>query len=458
MIRRIGLIAAREFVTTVGNKRFLFGLLVMPAMIAIAGLVGPRIINARSPQIRGTVAVIDPTGQVLPDLRVALDPAIIAARRAENARRAVAQIAPGAAQAAASAAGSSTALAPIPALRVIERPPDSALEDAKTWLLAGAAENPDDRRLAVVAVNADAARRPEGKPDFGGYDLYVSSALDDNTEGIHHDALRQSLVSARVKAGNLDLPAFEATMRVDRPNSIIVAASGAQNRRTGLTRALPFIMVVLLFIGIMMGGQTLMTSTIEEKSSRVVEVLLAAVSPLELMAGKLFGQLGVGLLVMAIYVGLGLLALFQFAMLGLIDPPVVMYFFVFYLLSYLLFGALMSAIGAAVNQIADAQSLMGPVMLTLVTPYVLAPIISRAPNSTFAVAMSFVPPFNAFAIMARLTSYAPPPAWQVMLSIVASLAAAAAAIWFAGKVFKIGLLMHGKPPNFATLVRWARMA
>jgi len=161
------------------------------------------------------------------------------------------------------------------------------------------------------------------------------------------DALRQSLLNARLAASNLDQAVVEATMRVQRPASVIVAAGGEQRSQRGFTRVLPFIMGMLLFVGIMIGGQTLMTSTIEEKSSRVVEVLLAAVSPVELMAGKLLGQLGVGLLVMAVYVGLGILGLFQFAMLGLLDPMLVVYLTVFFLLSYLLFGALMSAIGAA---------------------------------------------------------------------------------------------------------------
>ena len=117
-------------------------------------------------------------------------------------------------------------------------------------------------------------------------------------------------------------------------------------------------------------------------------------SPFELMAGKLLGQLGVGLLAMAIYVGLGVLALFSFAMLGLLDPMLIVYLLVFFLITYLVFGALMMAIGAAVNQMADAQSLMGPVMILLMLPYMLSPMIGRAPNSTFSVAVSFIPPIN----------------------------------------------------------------
>jgi ABC-2 type transport system permease protein len=131
---------------------------------------------------------------------------------------------------------------------------------------------------------------------------------------------------------------------------------------------------------------------------------------------------------------------------------------VLYCLTYLVYGALMLAIGAAVNRLADAQSLMGPLMVLLVAPYVLVPLIGRAPNSTLSVAISFIPPINSFAMLARLASGTPPPLWQVFGSVAAGVAGACVTVWFAAKVFKIGLLMQGKPPNFGTLVRWARMA
>jgi ABC-2 type transport system permease protein len=201
-----------------------------------------------------------------------------------------------------------------------------------------------------------------------------------------------------------------------------------------------------------------MTSTVEEKSSRVVEVLLAAVSPFQLMAGKLLGQVGIGLVAIGIYLGLGLLALYSFAVFGVIEPMLIVYFVVFFLITYIVFGALMMSIGAAVNQIQEAQSLMGPVMLLLMMPYMLSPMVGRAPNSALSVALSFIPPINSFAMMTRMASDSPPPAWQVWLTIVVGIGAAWAAIWFAGKVFKIGLLMHGRPPNFRTLIRWARAA
>ena len=129
----------------------------------------------------------------------------------------------------------------------------------------------------------------------------------------------------------------------------------------------------------MIGGQTLLTQTIEEKSSRVVEVLLSAVSPLELMAGKILGQMAVSLLVLALYIAIGLLLLSSFAMLGLLDPLLIVYLVVFFLVTYLLFASVFAAIGAAVNEMREAQSLMTPVMLVLMAPWLLAaPIGARS--------------------------------------------------------------------------------
>jgi ABC-2 type transport system permease protein len=453
-VRKIGLVAKRDFVATVTTKGFVFGLLIMPVMFALAALLGPRIMNVSSPPVRGVVAVLDPTAAVLGEFRETVSPAAITERRTENARRAVSQAVPGA-ESVASDAAVRRAIGQIPQLEIVERPAASDLQAEKDWLLAGTTE---DARLALVVVHPDAVIRAGGRAEFGRYDLYVSRALTDATETVIHESMRQALVNARLKASSLDQATIEATMRVARPQSTVVSAAGEQRMQRGLTRTLPLLLGVLMFVGIIMGGQGLMTSTVEEKSSRVVEVLLASVSPFELMAGKLLAQLGVGLITIGVYVGLGFFALFQFAMLGLVDPMLVVYLVVFYILSYAVFGAVMMAIGAAVNQMTEAQSLFGPVMLVLMVPYILSPMIGRAPNSTFATAVSFIPPINTFAMMSRLASDAPPPAWQVGLTVLVGLAAAFAAVWFAGKVFRIGLLMHGKPPNFATLVKWARAA
>jgi len=182
------------------------------------------------------------------------------------------------------------------------------------------------------------------------------------------------------------------------------------------------------------------------------------VSPIELLAGKMLGQFGVSLIVLGMYIALGLALLISFAMFGLLNPWLILYLVIFFVLSYLTYGSLMVSIGAVVNDMREAQSLMMPLMLLLTFPFWVWFPISMSPNSAFSTAISFVPPVNSFAMLIRLTSTAPPPWWQVWLSIAAGVAGVCAALWFASKVFRIGLLMYGKPPDIATLIRWARQA
>ena len=435
------MVAARDFSVTIGNKGFLLGILLMPMLIFIIVFVAPRILNGRNPVVEGQVAVVDPTGSLTSEVRLDLAPSAIAARRARDAgpRNPLQGDGP-----------------PIPRISVVEKPSAEDLQVTKSWLVQMPGMR--ERHLAVIAIQPDAVKRAEGRADYGSYDLYIASRLDENTENVIHDAMRQALVSARLKNSGIDQVAVDASMHVPRPVSVTVGVGGERETRRGFTRMLPFLCGILLFIGVLTSGQMLMTSTIEEKSSRVVEVLLAAVSPLELMWGKLLGRLGVGLIILVVYVGLGMLALLEYSLAGLIDPMLLVYFVIFYLLASLVYGGLMMSIGAAVNQVADAQSLMGPVMILLVAPYALVPMIGQNPNSALSVAMTFVPPVNSFVVLARLASSTPPPLWQVLGAMATGAAGAVVAVWFAAKVFKIGLLMQGKPPSFGTLVKWARMA
>jgi ABC-2 type transport system permease protein len=444
-MNRIALVARREFLTTISRKGFLIGVFLMPVLAFAVMALMPRLLNSRSPQVSGEIVIVDPTQVVRGQLEQLLRPEEITARREEARTRAQQNNVVGA---------NAVAAAPAPLFTVVAAPAPGDVDAAKRWL----AEPAPTRRLAAIAIAPDAVARQNGNAEFGGYELFTRGSLDASTETALHTSARQALLQARLATYGVASGDVGAMLTVDRPEAVLVARNGAQTGSRGFNNLVPFVMGFLLFLGVMVGGQALMTSTIEEKSNRVVEVLLSAVSPLELMWGKLIGQLGVSLVVLAIYVGLGLASLLQFAMFGLLDPTLILWLLVFFIVTYLVYGALMLSIGAAVNQVADAQGLIGPVMLLAVVPYLLLPVIAATPNSTFSVTMSFFPPVNTFAMLARMASSTPPPLWQPLLSLGVSVLAAAATVWFAAKVFRVGLLMSGKPPNFATLLRWARMA
>jgi ABC-2 type transport system permease protein len=456
-LRRIGLVAGREFLAAVMNKGFIIGLLMMPAIIAILVVVFPRVLNRNVPAVRGEVAVIDATGQVAGALRTALSQEAILARRRESAQRVLQNTPAVVRDAATSSPAMERAIGTPPQLTILDRPASADVQQEKQWLIEPVAAE-GLRHLALIVIQRDAIVPAAGSTVYGSYELFVPENIDDRLETELYDAIRESLITARIQAHDLDRKEVEAVMSVRRAASVTVAVGVERQTNLAFNRALPFVFAGLLVFGVMIGGQTLLTQTVEEKSNRVIEVLLSAVSPVELMAGKILGQMAVSMLVLALYVGIGLFTLMSFAMLGLLNPVLILYLVLFFLISYLLFAAVFSAVGAAVNEMREAQSLMTPVMLLLMAPWMFATVIGREPNSTFSVALSFIPPVNTFAMMIRLGSATPPPTWQVLLTMVVGLLAACVVTWFAAKIFKVGLLMHGKAPNMGTLMRWAREA
>jgi ABC-2 type transport system permease protein len=452
-LRRIGLVAARDYKATITSRGFLIGLLVMPVLVVVFAVLIPRILNSRSPQVAGEVLVIDPTGKVTAQLQQAVLPADIVQRRSMAAGQnpAAPPARPQKTPTAAAAGGP-----PIPRFTLVPLPGDTDVSSRKAWLIQP--RNATPQHLAIVVVRPDAVVRRADATAFGSFDLYASARIDDNTETTLRDSMRAALIAVRLRNAGMDPAVIANAQQVMEPDSVVVSAAGERSGSRGVARFLPFACGILIFIGVMMGGGGLMTSTVEEKSNRVIEVLLAAVSPLELMYGKLLGQLGLGLTLTAVYLLMSVYTLAQFSLVGLLDPMLIVYVFAFYIVTFLVFGSLMLTIGSAVNQMAEAQSFMGPITILLVAGYSLTPVIGAAPNSSFSVAMSFIPPVNTFAMIARVASSAPPPSWQVWATLFISCITAALVVWFAAKVFKVALLMHGKPPSIATLIKWARMA
>jgi ABC-2 type transport system permease protein len=439
-------IAVREFVATVFTKAFVIGLLVFPTLMAIMAVVGPRLFGNRDFSIEGQIAIVDPTGVVLPELRSVVTNGRSETGVTELVERARAG---GASDAVLDVLRSATRLA------LVERPADADLEREKAWLNV---REPGTRHLALVVVQRNAVVPNAGESQLGSYDLYVPSPQDDRVEIAVQGAVRDAIINARMEARGLDRAATAALVTVPRVRSITVTAEGERGTVGALNFILPVAFTFLLFMGVMGAGQGMLTTTIEEKSSRVIEVLLSAVSPLQLMGGKLLGHMGISLLAMSLYLGLGLVALASFSLFGLLDLSLIGYLFIFFLIAFFTIGSLMMAAGAAVNDMREAQQLMMPMTLLLILPWILWIPISRNPDSMLAVVVSFLPPVNTFGMLMRLASTSPPPAWQVWLSIAIGIAGVFGTVWVAAKVFRIGVLMFGKPPDFKTLVRWVRAA
>ena len=285
-------VALRDFLAAAATRGFLFGLLGMPLLLGLAAIVLPRIFDdaSRAYRIEGRYAVIDPTGAVLPEMRAALDPEAVARRRRAEFRGRLDE-APepvrGLAEAA-SARAIDEALGPAPDVGLTALAADADVEAAKGWLHE---EADGPRRTALIVVHEHAVTPAGAGGPLGAYDLFVAPGLDDRDVSFIHRHVRDAIVGARVAARSLDRAELDALLRVPRPPATTVGPDGERplGASLGFNAFLPLAFMGLLLMGVMTGGQIMLTSTIEEKSTRVVEVLLSAVSPMELMAGKLLG-------------------------------------------------------------------------------------------------------------------------------------------------------------------------
>jgi ABC-2 type transport system permease protein len=130
---------------------------------------------------------------------------------------------------------------------------------------------------------------------------------------------------------------------------------------------------------------------------------------------------------------------------------------VFFVMAYLMVATMMVAVGSAVSELTDAQALLGPVMMILFIPLMLWFPIAENPNGMLAMVTSFTPPLIPFVMILRVTSSTEPVMlWQILLSIVIGFASVVGMIWMSARIFRIGLLMQGKPPNFIQLLRWIK--
>ncbi|HED53233.1 MAG TPA: ABC transporter permease [Phycisphaerales bacterium] len=457
-MNRILHIAMREFASTALTKGFIIGGFIVPAVILVVMLaVMPMLMNDTGPAIVGDVAVIDKTGELSKDIQHRLSRETLQSKRQDHVPPNVpVGTAPDAQDA---AAVISTVLdGSVPDLTVIPLDPDTDIEQAKKPLREGAADEGGLLALAVIDPDAVVSQTETGVPQFGGYQLFIKPKLKDSVQATIRSAIKASIREARLEHAGLSPEQVAALTTIKAGQTKEVTEEGERDSIDGLNMLLPGGFLILMMMAVFIGGQYLLTTTVEEKASRVVEVLLSAVSPMQLMTGKILGQLGVGLLIMAVYGSIGVAGLIFATLTDVLDPMTIVWMVAFFLIAYVQIASMMAAIGSAVNEMREAQSLMAPVMAVLMIPYMLWLPVAMNPSGTFATVCSFVPPVNSFMMIVRIASTEPPPTWQILTSLLIGLASTYAILWATAKIFRVGLLMYGKPPNFRTLVRWIRMA
>ena len=285
------------------------------------------------------------------------------------------------------------------------------------------------------------------------------------------EAIRQSLIASRLEAAGINPERVDSLVRV----KVDLSADRLDERGRGesgiVSFIFGFIVAFMLYMMIMLYGQNVMRGVLEEKMTRVAEVIMASVKPDILLAGKILGVGAVGLTQQIVWIGsaaafvtygavmakaMGLPAMQNFTF-PTVSPLLFVSLLLFFVLGYVLYSSMFAAVGAMVGSQEEVQQAAMPVVSLLIASIIFIQPILLNPSSTLAVAMSVIP-FTAPVIMPlRMTAIQVPPL-ELAGSLVGLALTSWAAIWASARIYRIGLLMTGKRPNLKELVRWIKYA
>src|SRR5215831_9104109 len=436
-MRKTIVVDLREYRAAVKTKAFLIGLLMMPLMFGGGILV--QIVFRNNNDIRDKrVAIVDYTGQIFDVLN-----------QASNIRNETLIY-----------EGEGAARKQVQPRYIMEKA-DPGTNDAAHMSLALSERVRKKEIFAFVIIEPDALESG-GNPAPGTVQYHSESPTYDQIQQWVAGPVNERIQQIRLQAAALDARIVrEATRRVLVGNLGLVKADAAGNpiraeqSNVAANIFVPIGLMMLMFMVVMGSATPLMNSVLEEKMQRIAEVLLSSIPPFQLMLGKLLGTVGVALTTGSVYLVGAYLALRRAGYVQYFPWDQVWWFVAFLGLAVLMFGSIFIAIGASVTDMKEAQSMMGPVMLLLVSPMFVWFNVVREPNSTMALAMSLIPPLTPMLMIVRQSVPPGVPIWQPLSGILFVLTATLICVFAAGRIFRVGMLMQGKGAKVSEMVRWA---
>jgi ABC-2 type transport system permease protein len=302
--------------------------------------------------------------------------------------------------------------------------------------------------------------------------------LDKGTVAYHAESVSNFMTQRRLErelsrvfaAARLTAAGYDAgkVVELSRPvdlETLKVTEEGTKAEAGMVGFMLAYLLFFLLYMVVAVYGGLVMNGVLEEKSSRIVEVLLATTTPKELMLGKLVGislagltQLGVWAAVLIALTAPGVAGALAGGMADMIPnvaPIVFVHFLLLFLLGFFLYASFYAAIGAATNSTQEAQQFTAVIVPFLIAPVLFMMPVINDPDSTLAVVLSLIPPFTPLLMMLRI-AVKMPPAWQIALGYLLTTGFVWMMVSFCARIYRIGILMYGKRPTFRELGRWLR--
>ncbi len=270
----------------------------------------------------------------------------------------------------------------------------------------------------------------------------------------------------RLADAGLDREQIDRLGRSIGLTTLRVTEEGSREEQAAPGVVLAYTLFFLLYVTILVYGQQVMLGVIEEKSSRIVEVIVATTRPIELMMGKLIGICCVALTQLGIWLGTivvltlpGVVArmdwLSGYADVPTVAPSLIVHFFAFFILGFVLYSSFYGSVGAAFNNVQEAQHFASIGAGFAIAPMLLVWMVLNDPDSTLSVVSSLIPVFTPILMLLRLAVKAPP-GWQVALGYLLTVLLTWLMVWISGRVYRVGILMYGKKPSLPEIWRWIR--
>ena len=422
-MKKIFAVIKREYLQIVKTKGFIISTVLAP-VIMIAFIAVPVLLSVKSTGEKKTIAVVDMTGQVFQEF----DRTLAEYKMKDESRRYTVQ----------------------------EFRPTADISGLRSLLSQRVLANEFSAYIFI--------------PDSilsGGEAEFVSQHVSDFDEIKRlSESLNRVVVGLRLTKEGLDPKRVSDYMKHVGLKTIKVTPQG-EKEDVGGTFAMAYVLVLLIYMTLIFYGSIILRGVIEEKSNRVVEVVLSSLKPFELMMGKILGIGAVGLTQYAVWALIGLV-MSQYGMSMVtslvpaasgikfaIPPYIFFYFVVFFILGYFLYGTLYAAVASTVNNEKEAQQMLMPITMFLVLPILLMTMVIKNPSGSTSVILSLIPFFAPIIMFMRICVLMPP-AWQVALSIGLLGLTVVAMVWLAAKIYRIGILMYGKKPSLPEIVKWIK--
>lgn len=323
--------------------------------------------------------------------------------------------------------------------------------------------------------------------------LYMNGAIPVELQSSLSSQINNAVESHKLLSYNIEnLPDIMEKVKTDvKINEVRLDREEGESLESGLSFLIGIFMSFLLYMFILMYGQMVMTSIIEEKNNRVLELVVSSATPNQLMLGKITG---IGLVAVTQIIIWGVVMAFVSSLLlpGLMPEEAAMqvsqlragtldmnqvddfttlnalnmltnvgfiiqlfFWLTLYLVGgFLLYAAMFAAVGSAVDNVQDASQLQSFILIPIIIAIIVSVSIGNAPNSAMAIWLSMIPFTSPMVMMSRIPAGIEP--WQPWVSVIILYATFFLMVWFAGKVYRIGIFMYGKKPNVKDLVKWAR--